>query len=777
MDKRKKLEDFNAMEQEILQVYWSDHCRHTTFTTHITDIKVEGEKKFTDRFNKSLDDYKQQRKTTHGDRIANKPITLMDLATIGMKYRRSKNDLPNHVDDKIEYNAATISTTINGKKYRISFKNETHNSPTEVCPYDGAATALGGAVRDIMAARAFPYQSMRVTGCADPTTNETMPGKLPQKTITTEAAKGFSDYAKGLGLTAGLVREIYHPDYVAKRLEAGFIAGVVQADKARIEEPVPGDIVVLIGNRTGRCGVGAATASSKVQTEGSINDEGSKVPKGNPELESRILELYRDPNFLKLVKKCNDFGAGGVSVAIGEIADSLDIYLDRVPQKEGMELKPIEIAISETQERMAIALDPKDFDALLKLCKALNLEATKVADVTDSGYMNMFYKGEKVVSLNREFLNSAGDVRTQKIVVKSPNASVNPFKGKKHSQFQDMVMESIAHLENCSQQGVAQVFSQENEYTALLPFDGKYKKTPTQGTVSFVPVPNNKSVVSIATFGYDPYISKWSPYYGGIVARLDSLAKIVVLGGNYKDAFLTDQEYFASPTTPEKFGAPFAALLGANEVCTALGPVAIGGKDSMSGSYKELDVPPALISFALCTANIKNVRSQAFQKAGSKIGLLNATDADGYPLDFSIVKAKWDHFIKLRDAGDVLSARAIGPGGILNQICNAAVGNQIGFKFSDQISMDVLTDKSYGSILFEIRDDAKYDETLVRVIGETTKEKTVEYYGQKVFLDEILYASESRLASVFPIIQRPVKETKSKPAAKKPASKPAPKKK
>lgn len=756
MEKRKELKDFNPIEQEILSVYWSDHCRHTTFNTHITDIKVEGDDKFKKQIKKSLENYEKQRKAVHGDKLNKKPITLMDLATIGMKNKRAGN--PNFgtanasfVDDKIEYNAATIMTTIGGKKYRISFKNETHNSPTEVCPYDGAATALGGAVRDIMAARAYPYQAMRVTGCADPTSKNTMAGKLPQKKITTEAAQGFSDYGKGLNLTAGLVHEIYHEDYVAKRMEAGFIAGVVEADKIRIEEPVAGDIVVLIGARTGRCGVGAATASSKVQNEGSMADEGSKVPKGDPILERRIVELYREPKFLKLVKKCNDFGAGGVSVAIGEIADSLDIYLDDVPQKDGMTLTPLEIAISESQERMAVAIDPADMFELLELCQKYNLEATRVANVTDTGYMNMYYKGELVVSLERAFLNSVGDVRTQEIVIKAPDMELNPFLGKHCDSFQQLVIGTMSDLNSCSQQGLGKVFGQSNFFTALQPFDGRYKKTPTQGSVMIIPVQGNKTAVTISTLAYDPFIAKWSPYYGGQVARLDSLAKVLALGGDYKDTFLTDQEYYASPTTPEKFGHPFQALLGANDVSAAIGPVAIGGKDSMSGSYKYIDVPPTLISFAMCPANIKTVSSQAFKKHGSKVGLISASDENGMPLDFEIIKKKWDYFIAQRNSGNILTARAIGSGGIIAEVCNASIGNAIGFKFDESLLIDELNNKSYGSLIFEIKDGAKIDKSLIRIIGETTKEVWVKHGEKSVFLDEILKASEKRLAEVFPI--------------------------
>jgi phosphoribosylformylglycinamidine synthase len=711
----------NEIEKEILAVYNSDHCRHTTFHTHITDIKIEGAEDFKKKINASLENYKNQRKFVHGEKLGQKPITLMDIATIGMKYQRKKGQLQDHVDDKIEYNAATISRTINGKKYRISFKNETHNSPTEVCPYDGAATALGGAVRDIMAARAFPYMGMRVTGCADPTNSETMPGKLPQKKITTEAAQGFADYGKGLGMPTGYLREIYHPDYVTKRLECGFVAGVVAAEHARIEEPVPGDVVVLIGGKTGRDGVGSAVASSQTQDEKSISTEGSQVPKGDPELERRIVELYRNPDFLKLVKKCNDFGAGGVSVAIGEIAESLDINLDLVPQREGANLLPVEIAISESQERMAVAIDPKDLDAVLNLCKKYNLEATKVADVTNTGFMRMFHKGEQVVNLCRKFINEDSDIRTQNILIKAPGQKP---KTKTFNSFRELVLGTMTSLENCSQKGLNQIFGVKDEHA--------------QGSVMLVPVPDNKSTVSITTFAYDPYIAKWSPYFGGIAARLDCLAKIIALGGHYKTTYLTDQEYYASPTTPEKFGHPFQALLGANEVSSFFGIAAIGGKDSMSGTYKDLDVPPTFISFAIDTADIKNTATQSFKKAGSQVGIIQATN------DLAQTRENWDWFISERNKGNILTARAIGSGGIIAEICNAAT--KFGFKFNDNIDLSTLNEKSYGSILFEMKAPQKG----VQILGETTKEKSIQFKNESISLAEIKKASEEQLATIFP---------------------------
>jgi phosphoribosylformylglycinamidine synthase len=751
MDNRKVLADFNPMEQEILQVYWSDHCRHTTFNTRITDIKIDaGSPEFKERVTGSLKAYEKQRELVHGGRLSQKPITLMDLATIGVKYLKAGGELENHVDDKIEYNACTILTGINGRDYRISFKNETHNSPTEVSPYNGAATALGGAIRDILASRARPYQAMRITGCADPTSPRTMPGKLPQKQITTEAAAGFAAYGREAGLTAGKVHEIYHENYVAKRLEAGFIAGVAAKDEIRIEQPAAGDIVVLIGARTNRDGIGAATASSATQDENSIKSEGSLVPTGYPEIGRRIMELYGNPKFLKLVKKCNDFGAGGVSVAVGELADGLDIYLERVPLKDES-MTPLEIAISEAQERMAVAIAQEDLEELLRLCAENNLEAAHIADVTDTGFMNMFYRGEKLVSFSRDFLDNAVAAPTQDIVIKSPKMDENPFCGKKYNSFREMALGVMSSLENCSQQGLGQIFVQTNDHTVLPPFDGKTSKTPTQGSVMLVPVKGNTSRVTIAAHGYDPYVARWSPYYGGIAARLDSMAKILALGGDYKNIFLSDQEYYASPVTPEKFGHPFAALLGANDVSRAFGVAAIGGKDSMSGSYKDIDVPPTFISFAIAAADIKTVQSQAFKKAGSTVGIIEVTKTDGLPVGFDAIREKWDYFIAGRDAGNIVTARAIGAGGIIGEICNACFGNEIGFRFNDDVALQSLNNKSYGSLLVEIKDGVEPDSSFVRPIGKTLAEKAIILGEEKAGLDDILRASESRLAPIFPI--------------------------
>ena len=740
-DTRKKLTDFNQMEQEILKVYWSDHCRHTTFNTHITDIKIQdGDAKFKAKIQDAMAQYEQQRGKVHGTRLSEKPITLMDLATISGKYQKLAGGLKNLVNDKIEFNACTIMTDINGKDYRLSFKNETHNSPTEKYPFDGAATALGGTLRDIMASRAVPYQGIRVSGCADPVPAKTMAGKLPQKEITTEAAKGFSYYAAQAESPVGQVWEIYHPGYVAKRMEGGLVAGFVEAANARIEELVPGDIILLIGNKTGSEGIGAAADSSTTQDKIVV----AACPKADTQIGKRLIELYGNPDFLKLVKKCNDFGAGGVSVAVGELAASLDIWLDRVPLSDP-NLTPTEIAISETQERMAVGICKSDLDKMLKLTGALGLEATVVADVTDTGFMNMFYKGEKVVSMSRAFLDTAGDTLTQKIVITSPNGE-SPLKGKQYKSFTDVVIGTMSSLESCSEQGMAQMFTQTNKYTVLPPFDGKNGKSPTQGSVMLVPVSGNKSRVTIATCGYDPFVASWSVFYGGIVARLDSVAKILALGGHYRDTYFTDQEFYGTCSTPEKFGLPFAALLGANTVCVALSIAAIGGKDSMSGSYQSIDVPPTLLSYAFAPADIKTINSQIFKKPDSTIGIIEVNSDD-----LADVRKKWDFFLESRNSGNITMARAIGAGGIIGEICNAAFGNQIGFKFNDDIDRSTLNDKLYGSLLVELADSAKVDPAIIRVLGKTTDKKAIQSGNENIDLDDILRASEARLASVFPI--------------------------
>ena len=740
------LENLNAMEKAIVDVYWSDHCRHITFNTPLDFENIP------DFLQEALATYQKQRQFVHGENITHKPITLMDLVTISMKEQKKKGAVPDLVDDEIEENAATRRVMINGKAYRISFKNETHNSPTEIGPYDGGATCTGGLQRDLLASRGCPYQGMRITGAADPTNQYTMPGKLPQKQITTEAAAGFSYYATGLGLTTGYIHEIYHPDYVAKRMELGWGASVVDESLARIEEPVAGDHVFLIGGRTGRDGIGGATGSSKNQDEKSLSDNISQVPAGVPEIERQIIKLYCDPEFLTIVKKSNDFGAGGVSVAIGEIASSLDIYLDRVPLKEGQEdMSALEIAISESQERMAVVTSAEDHAKVEALCGKYGLEVSHIADVSDTGLLNMFYKGEKVVGLEREFLKTPPLPAARSVYFKQPDMVQNQFSGKKYSSFRDMLLGTMTNLENCSQQGLAQMFDQVDQNTVLRPYDGAKNKTKTQGTVSLIPVAGNDSVVTIAAYGYDPYVAKWSTYYGGQSARLDSMAKVLALGGDYKDIFFTDQEYYASPITPEKLGDPFAALLGANRIAAAFGRPAVGGKDSMSGSYKDISVPPTLVSFALAEGNVKNVRSQAFQKPGSAVGVLFATKADGLPLELGTIKTRWDYFIAQRNAGNFISARAIGAGGIIGEIVNSGFGNDIGFKFSNNMPQDILNNKCYGSLMFEIKDGIELDPALVCVIGHTTDESSIQFGDEKVRLDEILAASEAVLASVFPI--------------------------
>jgi phosphoribosylformylglycinamidine synthase len=736
----------NGTEKAITDVYWSDHCRHTTFNT-----PLEFEGAIPDIMRPAFELYEEQRRYVHGEKT-NKPMTLMDLATIGAKEQRKKGNVPNLVDDVHEQNACTIEVIVNDEPYRISFKNETHNSPTEIVPYDGAATCAGGLQRDLLAARGRPYDGIRITGSADPVCGDTMPGKLPQRQITTEAAQGFRDYMDGLGLRTGYIHEIYHPGYAAKRMELGFGVSAVKSGHVRIEQPAAGDIVILIGARTGRDGIGGATDSSRQQDERSVKDDAVRVPKGVPETERRIIELYADPEFLALVKRCNDFGAGGVSVAVGEIADGLDIFLDKVPLKEGQEdMTPCEIAISESQERMAVVVAEKDSTKVMELCERYGLDAAHVADVTDTGYMNMYHNGIQVVSLERNLLNNPELPDVRRIMIRTPDAGKNPFLGKKYDNFRDMVIDTMGDPENCSQQGLVQMFDRSNDLSVLPAYDGITKKTRTQGTVSIIPAEGNRSAVTIAAYGYDPYVAEWSPFHGGQMARLDSMAKVIALGGDRKDIFFTDQEYYATPVNSEKMGAPFAALLGANHISAALGRPAVGGKDSMSGSYKDIDVPPTLVSFAIADGDIKNVRSQAFQAPGSKVGVILVTQDDGSPIDTDAIKKRWDHFIGLRNAGKILSARALGAGGMISEVVNGCLGNETGFTFEDSVSKDILNGKYYGGLLFEIADGAEFDPAIVRVIGHTTDEKTIRLGEESVKLDDILKVSESRLASVFPI--------------------------
>jgi phosphoribosylformylglycinamidine synthase len=739
----------NMCELRVLDTYWSDHCRHTTFGTHLIDIDIEDES-----ISSAFENYLSDRIDVYGDEAENRPITLMDVATINMKRQKKLGNLPAFIDDKIENNACTILADVNGEKYQILFKNETHNHPTEIEPFGGAATCVGGAIRDPLSGRAYVYQAMRITGAGDVTQpfSKTLTGKLPQFQISRGAAHGFSSYGNQIGLATGYVREYFHPGFVAKRMEVGFVVGAVPDSQVIKCEPVEGDIILLIGGRTGRDGVGGASGSSKAHDDNSLETCGAEVQKGNAPVERSLQRLFRNSEFSTLVKKCNDFGAGGVCVAVGEIADSIDINLCKVPLKyDG--LNPIEIATSESQERMAIAISPRDIDKVLALADAENLEATHIATVTNKARMRMFYHGNLVLDISRKFLDAAGAVRVQKVRV----LQQKPVK--KKTQFEslnDAVIQTLSDLNTTCQKGIVEMFdSTVGGRTVFHPFGGKTQNTPTQGSAMLIPQDGNVSIATLATAGYDPHIANTSSFQGSQIAVLDSLAKIVAMGGDYKNAYLTFQEYMPRQTTSERFGETLAALLGAHEMLREFKLASIGGKDSMSGTFKDINVPPTLISFALCVENAKHLISPEFKHVGSTVAVLRVQG-----LTVTEIKQRYDSLVELIRAGVVVSAFAVSSGGLIEAIAKMCWGNEIGFEFSaslssviarceatKQSSIDITEiDSYYGDIVVELAGEVneQYD-----IIGKTISEKLLKLGDESVNLDIALTAYQSTLEPIF----------------------------
>ncbi|NLM78679.1 MAG: phosphoribosylformylglycinamidine synthase, partial [Ruminococcaceae bacterium] len=615
----------------VLDTYWSDHCRHTTFLTEITSVDFPTSNPMGPVYQADWQRYLKHRETLYKDRLADKPPCLMDLATLAMKELRQQGFLDD-LDASEEINACSIRVTIpvDGQpaEYLVMFKNETHNHPTEIEPFGGAATCIGGAIRDPLSGRSYVYQAMRVTGSADPTrpVSETLPGKLPQRKITTTAAAGYSSYGNQIGLATGLVDECYHPGYVAKRMEIGAVIGAAPADSVRRETPTPGDRVVLIGGRTGRDGCGGATGSSKAHDESSIIKCGSEVQKGNAPTERKMQRLFRDPAVTLLIKRCNDFGAGGVSVAIGELADGLRIDLDQVPKKyEGLD--GTELAISESQERMAVVVAKEDVAALIAAADRENIEAVAVAEVTEEPRMVMQWRGSTIVNLERTFIDTNGARQQAAAVIEGPDFSRDWFVETTRQQsadglFEKAFLQGLASLSGCSRRGLAEQFdSTIGAGTVLMPFGGRHQQTPETGMAARIPVPGNSTTdaCSLMTYGFDPALSEWSPYHGAVYAVLESLARIAALGGSAAQARLTFQEYFRRLERPEDWGQPLSALLGAFQAQLACRVPAIGGKDSMSGTFRDLHVPPTLVSFAVQVSRDSQVLSAAIDRADRDI--------------------------------------------------------------------------------------------------------------------------------------------------------------
>ncbi|WP_131042868.1 phosphoribosylformylglycinamidine synthase [Clostridioides difficile] len=760
-------------EIKVLDTYWSDHCRHTTFMTEIENVKIE-DGKFNDIVKEAYQMYLNSRDNVYVNR--HKDICLMDIATVAVKELK-KNGKLNDLDESEEINACSINVDVevDGKmeKYLVMFKNETHNHPTEIEPFGGAATCLGGAIRDPLSGRSYVYQAMRVTGSADPRTTleDTLPGKLMQRKITTEAAHGYSSYGNQIGLTTGQVAEVYDENFVAKRMEIGAVIAAAPKENVVRERPEAGDVIVLLGGKTGRDGCGGATGSSKEHSEESILTCSAEVQKGDAPNERKIQRFFRNKEVAQMIKRCNDFGAGGVCVAIGEIADSLDINLDLVPKKyDGLD--GTELAISESQERMAVAIKKENKDKFIQLAVEENLEATHVATVTDTGYLRMFWNGKAIVDINREFLDTNGvkqttDVHVTKVDEENTFFSSNEIvKDVKCASMKDKFTKVLSDLNVCSQKGLVEMFDNTiGGNTVLMPFGGKYQATPTQGMVAKIPVLGGETNTStIMTYGYNPKVGKWSPFHGALYAVVESVCKLVAIGGNYSTTRLTFQEYFEKlGNNPEKWGKPFSALLGAFYAQSKFEIPAIGGKDSMSGTFKDIEVPPTLVSFAVDTVDAKKVVSPEFKKADSKVVMLCVNKAENDVVDFEELKKNLDKVRELIHGNKVLSTYALGFAGVGEAISKMAFGNKIGFKFSEEaekaFTADKLFEASYGNIVLELAND---DLSMLEgynyvVLGSTVKEASIFIKGEELALDELYKAHCSTLEPIFPTKTEEVK--------------------
>ncbi|VIG15911.1 phosphoribosylformylglycinamidine synthase [Clostridioides difficile] len=760
-------------EIKVLDTYWSDHCRHTTFMTEIENVKIE-DGKFNDIVKEAYQMYLNSRDNVYVNR--HKDICLMDIATVAVKELK-KNGKLNDLDESEEINACSINVDVevDGKmeKYLVMFKNETHNHPTEIEPFGGAATCLGGAIRDPLSGRSYVYQAMRVTGSADPRTTleDTLPGKLMQRKITTEAAHGYSSYGNQIGLTTGQVAEVYDENFVAKRMEIGAVIAAAPKENVVRERPEAGDVIVLLGGKTGRDGCGGATGSSKEHSEESILTCSAEVQKGDAPNERKIQRFFRNKEVAQMIKRCNDFGAGGVCVAIGEIADSLDINLDLVPKKyDGLD--GTELAISESQERMAVAIKKENKDKFIQLAVEENLEATHVATVTDTGYLRMFWNGKAIVDINREFLDTNGvkqttDVRVTKVDEENTFFSSNEIvKDVKCASMKDKFIKVLSDLNVCSQKGLVEMFDNTiGGNTVLMPFGGKYQATPTQGMVAKIPVLGGETNTStIMTYGYNPKVGKWSPFHGALYAVVESVCKLVAIGGNYSTTRLTFQEYFEKlGNNPEKWGKPFSALLGAFYAQSKFEIPAIGGKDSMFGTFKDIEVPPTLVSFAVDTVDAKKVVSPEFKKIDSKVVMLCVNKAENDVIDFDELKRNLDKVRELIHGNKILSTYALGFAGVGEAISKMAFGNKIGFKFSEETEKafkdDKLFEASYGNIVLELAND---DLSMLEgynyvVLGSTVKEASIFIKGEELALDELYKSHCSTLEPIFPTKAEEVK--------------------
>ena len=765
--------DPSITEIKVLDTYWSDHCRHTTFSTELTDVEFE-EGYYKKAMEATFEQYKADRKVLYKDRN-DKYICLMDIALLAMKNLKAQGKLEDmEVSDEINACSIVVPVEIDGKteEWLVFFKNETHNHPTEIEPFGGAATCLGGAIRDPLSGRGYVYQAMRVTGAADPTVSmkDTLKGKLPQRKITTGAAHGYSSYGNQIGLATGLVDEVYHPNYVAKRMEIGAVMGAAPRRNVIRENSDPGDIIILMGGRTGRDGCGGATGSSKVHTTESIETCGAEVQKGNAPTERKLQRLFRREEVSKLIKKCNDFGAGGVSVAIGELADGLQVDLDKVPKKYAG-LDGTELAISESQERMAIVVDPKDKDKMLAYAEEENLEAVVVAVVTKEPRLVLRWRGKEIVNLSRAFLDTNGAHQETQAYVATPNEKENYLKtgmiyeSVKNDSKKDVWLKTLSNLNVCSKKGLVEMFdSSIGAATVTMPFGGKYQMSPIQTMIAKLPVLRGKcDTVTMMSYGYDPYLSTWSPYHGAIYAILTSVAKIAAVGGDTSTIRFTFQEYFRRLGADKKnWGEPLAALLGAYDAQMKLGLPSIGGKDSMSGTFNEINVPPTLVSFAVNVAKAGDVVTTELKKAGNVL-VKFGVKVDEYDLpDYEFAKAQYQAVTKLAREHVLASTYAVGFGGILEAVSKMAFGNQLGVTLKDADTLELVRPE-YGAIVAEVgkEDLAKLDQAGVTytIIGEVTDAKEFKIADTVITMEEALNAWCKPLEKVFPTRSSVAKDT------------------
>ena len=738
-------------ELRILDTYWSDHCRHTTFNSELLDIRIE------DSFIKpALEASLWQAETIRAELgREGKPFCLMELATIGARYLRSKG-LLDDLEVSGENNACSIFVNVDtpsgNERWLLQFKNETHNHPTEIEPFGGASTCLGGAIRDPLSGRAYVYQAMRVTGAGDicRSVSETLPGKLPQMVISRKAAAGYSSYGNQIGLATTHVREIFHEGYTAKRLEVGAVVGAVRAADVRREEPVPGDVVLLLGGRTGRDGIGGATGSSKSHTGSSLETAGSEVQKGNAPEERKLQRLFRRPEVTRLIKRSNDFGAGGVSVAIGELADGLDIYLDRVPVKYAG-LNATELAISESQERMAVVVAAADREEFERLAAADNLEVTYVADVTDSGRMRMWNGGKLVADLSRAFIDTTGAPHYARATVQAVERR-DPFaRTPEGAGIQERMTSLMGSPNVASQQGMVEMFdSTIGRSTVLMPYGGLLQATETQVSVQKLPV-EGTDTASVMAFGFNPDLSSWSPYHGAAYAVVEACAKVVAAGGKWSGMRFSYQEYFERMKDERSWGKPLAALLGALRMQTELGLPSIGGKDSMSGSFEKLNVPPTLIAFGITTVKASRVISPEFKWDGNKIYLLRPAALDDYMPDTAALKSCWDFAHSRIESGDIVSAWALGFGGVAEALVKMCLGNRFGA--SVKIDESELYRLSYGSLVVE--SSVPLDHPSAVLLGEVLEEDELVINGVRMSLDGLKAAWEGRCSRVYPVAVPP----------------------